>query len=337
MHYGPVKALQNASFSVEKGEIVGLVGPNGAGKSTTMKILTTYLYPSDGTASVCGFDVKNRAIDVRQHIGYLPEVLPLYKDMEVKTYLDFVGRARGLEGNRLKERTEWVIEKCGIRPMYRKLISALSKGYKQRTGIAQALIHDPDVIILDEPTSGLDPHQILEVRALINELAKEKTLLLSTHILQEVEATAEKIIVINRGQIVGNGTIIELRDRVQKTTRSRIAVNNSAKDVKGAITSLDQICNVEQIDKNKTHTTFEVRAEKGSVPMIKLGKLAKEKGWELSELEDMPFTLEETFLALTEKSMHKHGKRKDENENSGAKETKNESNGNEDKEGKENQ
>lgn len=301
MHYGPVKALKKASFTVNQGEIVGLVGPNGAGKSTTMKILTTYLYPSEGTATICGFDVKENDIEVRQRIGYLPEVLPLYKDMEVKTYLDFIGRARGLDGKLLKERMEWVIEKCGLVPMYRKLIKELSKGYKQRTGIAQALIHDPEVIILDEPTSGLDPHQILEVRALIQELAKKKTLLLSTHILQEVEATAERIIVINRGQIVGDGTITSLRNKVQNAERSTIAVSNDAKDAKSLMSGLEGIEKVEEINRDKSFTTFEITAVKESQPLLKLGKLAKEKGWQLSELGDRPFTLEETFLALTEK------------------------------------
>ena len=301
MHYGPVKALKNASFKVNKGEIVGLVGPNGAGKSTTMKILTTYLYPSDGTATICGYDVKENDIEVRRHIGYLPEVLPLYKDMEVKTYLDFIGRARGLDGARLKERTEWVTEKCGLVPMYRKLIKELSKGYKQRTGIAQALIHDPEVVILDEPTSGLDPHQILEIRALIKELAKVKTLLISTHILQEVEATAERIIVINHGEIVGDGTISSLRDKVQNTERSFIAVNNDAKDAKSIISGLDDIEEVELVTKGKEFTSYKIKATKGSQPLLKLGKLAKEQGWILNELGDKPFTLEETFLALTEK------------------------------------
>jgi len=183
MHYGPVVALHKATFNVERGEVVGLLGPNGAGKSTTMKLLTTYLYPTFGHATVGGKSIRNEAYEVRKLIGYLPEVLPLYPDMDVRAYLDFVGRARGLRGGGLRQRTTWVVEHCGLRPMYRKLIRELSKGYRQRVALAQALIHDPQVVILDEPTSGLDPHQIQEIRHLIRQLAHDKTVLLSTHIL----------------------------------------------------------------------------------------------------------------------------------------------------------
>ena len=207
MHYGPVVALHKATFNVERGEVVGLLGPNGAGKSTTMKLLTTYLYPTFGNATVGGKSIRNEAYEVRKLIGYLPEVLPLYPDMEVRAYLDFVGRARGLRGGRLRQREAWVVEHCGLRPMYRKLVRELSKGYRQRVALAQALIHDPQVVILDEPTSGLDPHQIQEIRQLIRQLARDKTVLLSTHILQEVEAVADRLVIINAGRIVGDGTL----------------------------------------------------------------------------------------------------------------------------------
>ena len=301
MHYGPVKALQDASFKVEQGQIVGLVGPNGAGKSTTMKILTTYLYPTSGSATICGHSVLHNPIDVRKKIGYLPEVLPLYLNMEVRTYLDFVGRARGLSGARLTERVDWVLDKCGLRPMYRKLIQELSKGYRQRTGLAQALIHDPEVVILDEPTSGLDPHQILEVRALIRELSRDKTVLLSTHILQEVEAMADRIIIINRGRIVGDGTLSELRENAQERERSQIGVSESHSDAQETINNIDGVEGVEMVEKKDKYHIFEVTAAPGKQIWRQLGALAQEKGWTLCKLGEKPFTLEETFLALTER------------------------------------
>ena len=200
MRYGSRVALEGASFDVEPGQVVGLLGPNGAGKSTTMKILTTYLSPSRGGATVGGKSVRDEPLAVRRLIGYLPEVLPLYPEMRAGAYLSFVGRARGLRGARLRQRRAWVEERCGLEGMSRHLIRELSKGYQQRLGLAQALIHDPQVVILDEPTSSLDPHQILAVRQLVWDLAGDgKTVLLSTHILQEVEAIADRLVVINQG------------------------------------------------------------------------------------------------------------------------------------------
>lgn len=305
MHYGPVKALQDATFSVSQKEIVGLVGPNGAGKSTTMKILTTYLYPSGGSASVAGYDVLENPIEVRKRIGYLPEVLPLYTNMEVRAYLDFVGRARGLRGKELKGRCEWVVEKCGLELMYRKLVHELSKGYKQRTGLAQALIHDPEVVILDEPTSGLDPHQILEIRSLVRELAEEKTVLLSTHILQEVEAMADRIIIINRGRIVGDGTLAELQARAMGHSRGRITLHGDPEKARKSIEAIEELERVDLLEEGEGRCTFEVEAPLGASPWKELGALAKKEKWLLEELGARPFTLEETFLALTEAQVRK--------------------------------
>ena len=308
MHYGPVKALKEASFKVEQGQIVGLVGPNGAGKSTTMKILTTYLYPTKGEAHICGYSVLENPIEVRSRIGYLPEILPLYPNMEVSTYLDFVARARGLQGARLKERTEWVLDKCGLRPMYRKLIQELSKGYRQRTGLAQALIHDPEVVILDEPTSGLDPHQILEVRALIRELAEDKTVLLSTHVLQEVEVLADRIIIINHGEIVGDGTLTDLREEAQERERSRIGVDIEHKGVEKELEGIEGVERVVFIGKRNKYNLYEITAAPGKQVWQNLGSVAANNGWKLNELGEKPYTLEETFLALTERQNTKEGK-----------------------------
>lgn len=216
MKYGPVTALDRVSFQAHPGEILGLLGPNGAGKTTAMRILTTYLYPSFGTATVDGFDVLENPIEVRKRLGYLPETVPLYADMQVEEYLTFVGKARRLEGKKLRERLDWVLNACQLKKVWKHLLSELSKGYGQRVGLAQALIHDPKVLILDEPTSGLDPIQIIEIRTLVKSLAKEKTIIFSTHILQEVEVLADRIVILNEGKLVAQGTKSELAEKVAR-------------------------------------------------------------------------------------------------------------------------
>jgi len=210
MRYGSFKALDQISFDVAEGEILGLLGPNGAGKTTAMRILTTYLYPNSGRVLIDGLDVLKSAQKVRRILGYLPETAPLYMDMQTDDYLKFVGEARGVKGKKLRERLEWLQEACDIKNIWKHRIFELSKGYKQRLGLAQALIHDPKVLILDEPTSGLDPLQIIGIRALIKELARKKTIIFSTHILSEVEAMADRIVIINEGRIVAQGSLKEL-------------------------------------------------------------------------------------------------------------------------------
>ena len=300
MHYGPVVALHKATFNVERGEVVGLLGPNGAGKSTTMKLLTTYLYPTFGHATVGGKSIRNEAYEVRKLIGYLPEVLPLYPDMDVRAYLDFVGRARGLRGGGLRQRTTWVVEHCGLRPMYRKLIRELSKGYRQRVALAQALIHDPQVVILDEPTSGLDPHQIQEIRHLIRQLARDKTVLLSTHILQEVEVVADRLVIINAGRIVGDGTLPELQQKTQRYARALFAVVAPRAEVEVALKELRGVRRLRLTSATESLTRFELQAAQGVNVLPELGALAQARGWQVGELQAQPPTLEEVFLALTE-------------------------------------
>jgi ABC-2 type transport system ATP-binding protein len=308
MQYGPVLALDDVSFEVNQGEVVGLLGPNGAGKSTAMKILTTYLYPSKGSAIVAGHDVLEKPVEVRRNIGYLPEVLPLYMEMEVRTYLDFVGKARGLSGATLKNRTDAVLDACGLRPMYRKLIRELSKGYKQRTGLAQALIHDPAVIILDEPTSGLDPHQILEIRELISHLAKDKTVILSTHILSEVENSADRIVIINEGRIVGNGTVDELRGRAKDGERTAISVSGERQDIERQLSAVNGVKKVRFTGQADGCVAFELSSAVGTSLWRELSELAQAKDWHLRELAEKPLSLEETFLTLTEKAAQGAGK-----------------------------
>jgi ABC-2 type transport system ATP-binding protein len=302
MRYGPVRALDNVSFQVNKGEVVGLLGPNGAGKSTTMKILTTYLHPSGGTATVGGINVLEEPLKARRIIGYLPEILPLYLDMEVRDYLSFVGRARGLRGGQLKQRINAVVDACGLKPMFRKVIRELSKGYKQRTGLAQALIHDPDVIILDEPTSGLDPHQILGIRDLISSLAKEKTVILSTHILHEVETTADRIVIINQGQIVGNGTLDELRNRAKESERTLVTVEGEKEQVQRQLSGVPGVRTVEFAGQTNGCVSFVLHSPTGNSVWREVNRLAQGQQWQLRELREQPLSLEETFLTLTKEA-----------------------------------
>ena len=215
MQYGSFKALDGISFQARDKQILGLLGPNGAGKTTAMRILTTFLHPTSGGATVDGIDILESPIEVRRRTGYLPETAPLYPDMQAEEYLKFVGEARGLAGGVLKKRLDWVKESCGLDFIWKHNLSEISKGYRQRVGLAQALIHDPKVLILDEPTSGLDPLQIIGIRDLIRNLAKEKTIIFSTHILQEVEAIADRIVIINEGKIVSQGTLQELEAQVR--------------------------------------------------------------------------------------------------------------------------
>ncbi len=230
MRYGNYVALSNVSFRANEREVLGLLGPNGAGKTTAMRILTTYLYPSSGTAKIDGLDILENSEKVRRCIGYLPETAPLYPDMQTEEYLTFVGSARGLQGQKLTERLRWVREACNLESVWKHLISELSKGFRQRVGLAQALIHDPKVLILDEPTSGLDPLQIIGIRELIRNLAKEKTIIFSTHILQEVEAAADRIVIINEGKIVSQGTQSELASEV-RLRGSELKSNPSLEDI----------------------------------------------------------------------------------------------------------
>jgi len=301
MYYGTLKALDNVSFEVRKSEVVGLLGPNGAGKSTTMRILTTYLHPSGGKATVAGFDVVENPIEVRSRIGYLPEILPLYLDMEVRDYLYFVGKARALGGDFLKERIDWVVEKCGIKSVYRKLCGELSKGYRQRVGIAQTLIHDPEIIILDEPTSGLDPHQIMEIRALIRKLGESKTVILSTHILQEAQAVSDRIVIITRGKIVGDGTLQDLQNRAHSLEKMHVSVYGEKDSVYNSLNALDDCKECKYIHEMDGYHSFELYSDGGKMLWNKVGEIAKQNQWQIGLLKDVPYSLEETFLALTER------------------------------------
>ena len=245
MRYGNFVALDRVSFKVKEGEILGLLGPNGAGKTTAMRVLTTYLYPTAGTAVIDRLDISEHPIEVRKRIGYLPEAAPLYLDMQTEEYLKFVAEARGVTGEMLSSRLGWVREACGIKSIWKHALSEISKGYRQRVGLAQALIHDPKVLILDEPTSGLDPLQIIGIRDLIRNLSKEKTIIFSTHILQEVEVMADRIVIINEGKIVSQGTQQDLAEQVRTTGETKADL--SLEDIFIALLSPKK-------DKVKVHT-----------------------------------------------------------------------------------
>ena len=298
--YNGREILRGLPLNINTGEIVCIIGPNGAGKSTAMKILTTYLYPTSGTASICGADILTDPGRVRELIGYLPEILPLYMDMDIREYLEFVGKARGLSNNYLKERISWVVEKCALKMMYRKLIRELSRGYKQRTALAQALLHDPEVIILDEPTASLDPHQTLEIHKLISQLSKDKTVMLSTHILREAEAIVDKIVVISRGRIVGDGTVKELYKKVTGHNNYSILLECPASDLSDSLTMLDQVISADVVDKKENINTYMIKV--GDVDTAKRlisNRLLEMKVPILTMYDEVP-SIEQIFLKLTE-------------------------------------
>lgn len=299
-NYGLTQALIDVTFSVKKGEIVGFVGPNGAGKSTAMKIITTYTAQTSGTASVGGFDVLDNPLEVRQMIGYLPETAPLYTDMLVSEYLEFIGQARHLNSN-YKTRFDWVVEACGLATVIHRKIAVLSKGFKQRTCLAQALIHDPDVLILDEPTVGLDPLQIIGIRNLIKNLAHEKTIILSTHILPEVATISDRILVINEGRIVADDTFEKLRDKVTERSGIHLAVKSSRKDFQSTIGSLPE---VEDITYNESASRSVVDCRITFKPTVDIvtpiNKIIRDRKWDLLDFHMEKISLEESFIRLTQ-------------------------------------
>ena len=295
--YGRSLAIDDISFHINKGEVVGLLGPNGAGKTTTMKILTCFISATAGKASIDGFDTFDEPLEVRKQIGYLPESCPLYHDMEVRTYLDFAAEVRGVESAKRKGAVEKVISECDLGKVTRKLIGHLSKGYRQRVGLAQALIHDPKVLILDEPTSGLDPNQIRDILKLISELGQEKTVIHSTHILSEVEATSDRVLIINNGRIVAQGTPQELMSRSSGTT---VYVTVKGPDARADSASAPFARKVARLGEAPGgFTRLSLQAQDQGDVSVDVFKLAVEKGWLVSELRAETARLEDVFAKLT--------------------------------------
>lgn len=298
-------AVDNISFEVQKGQVVGFLGPNGAGKTTTMRILTCFLPPSDGRANVAGFDVLNQPIEVKRRIGYLPETPPLYPEMEVGEYLLFVGRLKGIPGAELKRRASEAMDRCAVGDVRTKLIAKLSKGYRQRVGLAQAIIHNPDVLILDEPTSGLDPKQIHETRELIQGLAGDHTIILSTHILPEVEQICEKVIIISKGRVVATDTVDHLTNRLRGSEAIAVEVEGrEGQDLDSGIVQqrLEQVPGVSRViarDVRTARLSFEVESLTGRSIRGEVARAVVDSGWNLNELRPVAVSLEEVFLQLT--------------------------------------
>ena len=296
-------AVDHISFEVQKGEIIGFLGPNGAGKTTTMRMLTCFLPPSAGSATVAGFDVLEQPLEVKKRIGYLPETPPLYPEMDTTEYLTFVGKLKGLSGSELRGRIDYVCERCAITDVRHKLLGRLSKGYRQRVGLAQAIIHNPDVLILDEPTAGLDPKQINETRDLIKGLAGDHTIILSTHILPEVEQTCQKVIIINRGKLVATDSVQNLQSRARGAESVLVEVAGRNGNLESATVQrrLEQIAGVSRVifkDGQQNRNTFEVESQKGFL-RGDLARAVVEAGWDLNELRPTAMSLEEIFLQLT--------------------------------------
>jgi ABC-2 type transport system ATP-binding protein len=300
-NYGAFRAVDGVSFNVRKGEVLGFLGPNGAGKSTTMKILTCYLAPTGGTARVAGFDVFEQSLEVRKHIGYLPEDTPIYRDMTVVELLRFVADVRGMPRDKREARIKEIGGRCGLGDVAGKLVGELSKGFRQRVGLAQAMLHDPDILILDEPTSGLDPNQIVEIRQLIKEVGQEKTVILSTHILQEVEATCGRMIIISRGKLVADGTPEDLRAR-QRGGRYRVVVEANGTPAEAVRTRLGGMTGVgtcQAVTGEDGAHAFAIDATTNDDLRKSLFRAAVDNKWTLLELVRESASLEDVFRNLT--------------------------------------
>ena len=302
--YARTVAVDNISFEVEKGQIVGFLGPNGAGKTTTMRVLTCFLPPTSGTANVAGYDVIEHPMEVKRRIGYLPETPPVYPEMEVAEYLNFVGRLKGISSGDIGRRVDEVMGRCAVGDVRNKLIGKLSKGYRQRVGLAQAIIHNPDVLILDEPTSGLDPKQIIEIRELLRALAGDHTIILSTHILSEVEHSCERVIIITGGKLVAIDSVSNLTNRLRGSEAVALEVDgvDGRPNPADVLQRLEQVSGVSRVvmkDSKNGRLQFEIESLQGRQIRSDLARTVVNAGWNLSELRAIGFSLEDIFLQLT--------------------------------------
>lgn len=302
-NYGEQTAVDGISFEVKTGEILGFLGPNGAGKTTTMKIITCYMPPTTGSVEIDGLDIFDHSLEVRKKIGYLPEMNPLYHDMNVLDYLEYSAQLHGLRGNAAKQRIREMVHVCGLESVRHKDIGEMSKGYRQRVGLAQAMIHEPDVLLLDEPTSGLDPNQIVEIRNLIKHLGRAKTVILSTHILSEVQATCDRVLIINEGRIVADGTPGQLQEEFHGAESVTLELMTGASDpvqeIAPQLRTLASVTNVTLLAADAGVSRFELHTEKGSDVREAAFRLAVHKGWTLLEMHRKATTLEEVFHKLT--------------------------------------
>ena len=296
--FNDITAVNEASFEVRDGEVLGFLGPNAAGKTTTMRVITGFLAPTKGTVKVDDLDVREDSLKIRRKIGYLPESVPLYDDMKVYEYLKFISEVRGVDGNKIKERIKEMIEDCGLEKVIRQQIGEVSKGYRQRVGLAQAMIHDPEILVLDEPTSGLDPNQIVEIRSLIKKLGEKKTVILSTHILSEVQATCSRVVIINDGKIVASGTTEELRRQAEGRERVYVEVVGAGDGFGTVLSAMDVVDRVDRVDRGDlVGEAWELEANEDLREA--LFNLAMENGWKLLEMRRERVSLEDVFRRLT--------------------------------------
>ncbi len=301
-YFGATLAVNNVSFKVEKGEIIGLLGPNGSGKTTIMRILTGFFPPTEGRALIGGLDVAEHSLETRRRVGYLPENMVLYPDLSVEALLDFAARVRELDSTSARQRIDYSIEKCGLAEVRRKLIGKLSKGYRQRVGIAQAILSDPEVLILDEPTVGLDPRQVVEIRQLIHSLAGRSTVLLSTHILPEVTMTCRRVVIIDRGKIVAQDTPEELTAKLSGTDQTLVTVSGPAPAVREALSSVRYVERVQDrpIESESGQVCMFVVYSNGHAEEVRSGlaSCVVQHGWGLLEIKAVALSLEDLFMRL---------------------------------------
>ncbi len=297
--YGTKQALDEITFSVKKGIVLGFLGPNGAGKSTTMKIITGFLSPTEGSVKVDGLSIVEDSLEVRKRIGYLPEHPPLYLDMSVRDYLNFAGRIRGITGKNIREAVITAVEKTGLQKYYKAPCKSLSKGYRQRVGIAQALIHEPQLLILDEPTIGLDPIQIVEIRELIKTFGGEHTVILSTHILPEVDMTCEHVIIINDGTVVTEGSVTQLRERLPNNNQLTLVVKGDASAFSAKLSDIEGVGSVETSKYEKGAMAFRISTDNADNVSPEIARAAVNAKLDVLELKNMSPTLEEVFINIT--------------------------------------
>jgi ABC-2 type transport system ATP-binding protein len=297
--YGRVTAVEDVSFRVERGEILGFLGPNGAGKTTTMRILTGYMPPTEGRAMIAGFDIFDHPIEAKRRTGYLPETPPLYPDMTVREYLTFVARIKGVAAKERRDRVEAVMLRTRIADMAERHCAKLSKGYRQRVGLAQALIHNPDVLVLDEPTAGLDPKQIIETRELIRSLAGEHTVVLSTHILPEVSQTCQRVVIINKGRVVAVDTPDNLTARLRGAEALYVQVDAGGADAGEVLAAVPGVIRVAGAEAHGAGASYEIESERGTDIRRDVARTIVTRGWGLLELRPMRMSLEDVFLQVT--------------------------------------
>jgi len=319
--FGETRAVDEVSFSIDRGEVVGFLGPNGAGKTTTMRLLTQYLEPDAGTINIDGLSISEHPAAIRQRIGYLPETNPLYRDMLAGEYITFMGRLRGMGAEEIRSRTDSVVSNTGIEDVYYRPISQLSKGYRQRVGLAQAILSEPEILILDEPTEGLDPNQRVEIRSLITHLGSERTVLLSTHVMQEVQHTCSRVVIISEGKIVADGSVDSLVEG-QGGARVIVELDGLEQEVQNALESVPSVSSVKPSPSTTNRSRFVVQGASGTDPRPDIASLAAVQGWPLWELHLEQASLEDLFRKLTASSAEDDGRPDDSSEETGDTESK---------------